>query len=90
MATWIIIFDLDGDLTFLTGINGSGKTTVLNCIMALISPSLQTLANTDFESISVDLEQDGERTSVKATKLGNTIRIAIDDIEFGFNTFPKR
>jgi len=42
-----------GDLTFLTGINGSGKTTVVNAISALLSPSLLTLVNLDFASMQL-------------------------------------
>lgn len=35
--------DFNIDLTFLTGINGAGKTTVVQGISALISPSLLLL-----------------------------------------------
>jgi energy-coupling factor transporter ATP-binding protein EcfA2 len=40
---------------FLIGINGSGKTTVLRAIMALLGPDLDWLINATFKSVSVDL-----------------------------------
>ncbi len=49
------------DITFLTGINGSGKTTVVNGISALISPSLSQLASTRYNEMEVDIELDNAR-----------------------------
>lgn len=53
----------NSDLTFLTGINGSGKTTVVNAISSLLSPSLLTLVNLDFESMAVHITN-GDLTDV--------------------------
>jgi energy-coupling factor transporter ATP-binding protein EcfA2 len=55
---------LNDDLTFLTGINGSGKTTVVNAISALITPSLISLGCTDYASMEVELHsvELGEKT----------------------------
>lgn len=43
------------DLTFLTGINGSGKTTVVEAVSALVTPSLINLACTDFKSMEIQI-----------------------------------
>ncbi len=51
------------DLTFLTGINGSGKTTVVNAISALLSPSLLPLVNLQFESMQLAIRDD-EQTDI--------------------------
>lgn len=41
------------DLTLLVGINGSGKTSILNIINWIISPSLPNLCVTEFEKITL-------------------------------------
>ena len=42
-------------MTFLIGVNGSGKTTVLNLIHGLLNASLQTLESIDYSLIEVRL-----------------------------------
>src|ERR1035438_10053083 len=49
------------DLTFLTGINGSGKTTAVRAITALLTPSLRDLANIGYSDIAVEVEHEGPR-----------------------------
>ena len=56
------------DLTFLTGINGSGKTTVVQRVSALISPSLDRLAYTEYHHMGVELEHQGDTVSITADK----------------------
>ena len=60
------------DVNFLTGINGSGKTTVVNGISALISPSLLTLANSNYQEMEVEIE-DSNNTTIIWTKKGDQI-----------------
>ncbi len=43
------------DLSFLIGINGSGKTSVLRAIMACLGPDIDWLVSARFEEISVEL-----------------------------------
>jgi len=45
--------DFDNRLTFLIGINGTGKTSVLKLILGLISPSFDYLNNIDFEKVEL-------------------------------------
>ena len=52
--------DLSRDLSFLIGINGSGKTTVLRAIMALVGPDLSWLINTKFEMIGLHFVHQGK------------------------------
>ncbi|MFT7031506.1 MAG: DNA repair exonuclease SbcCD ATPase subunit, partial [Marinoscillum sp.] len=40
--------DFNDDLTLLVGINGSGKTSILNILNWIISPSLPNLCITEF------------------------------------------
>jgi len=44
---------LNDDLTFLYGLNGSGKTTALKLIMALLEPSLEPLIRIPFTQLSL-------------------------------------
>lgn len=55
-------------LTFVTGINGCGKTSVLNSIAALLLPRLDYLASQNFEEISIMIAQDSKLVNLKAVK----------------------
>jgi predicted ATP-binding protein involved in virulence len=46
--------DFDPRLTFLIGINGTGKTSVLKLILGLISPSFNYLNAIDFENAEIE------------------------------------
>jgi predicted ATP-binding protein involved in virulence len=69
------------DLTLLTGINGSGKTTVVRGMVALLTPSFSALAGTEFESMTVEIDHDDERRSIRATRTENDITLSIDKLE---------
>ena len=61
-------FDINffNKLTFVTGINGSGKTSALNSIAALLLPRLDYLANLQFEAISLRLATGDETVTLSA------------------------
>lgn len=63
------------DITFLTGINGSGKTTVLNAISALVTPSLYTLADLSYNRMRLDFEDQGEKGFIEASRDGVNVKI---------------
>jgi predicted ATP-binding protein involved in virulence len=75
------------DISFLTGINGSGKTTVLNSIVALITPSLQVLADLDYELIKIEFENDGRGHFIQSSKSNDIILISCSngDTSFSFS-----
>ncbi|GHB37484.1 hypothetical protein GCM10007094_28510 [Pseudovibrio japonicus] len=60
--------NFNSDLTFITGINGSGKTTALNCMTALLMPRLNYLVGQQFEQISVWIEHEGKELQISAVK----------------------
>jgi energy-coupling factor transporter ATP-binding protein EcfA2 len=66
---------LNDDLTFLNGINGSGKTTIVNCIVSLITPDLGWLLATDFRRIAVGIDVDGSEIVIDAKKSANTFTL---------------
>lgn len=67
------------DMNFLTGINGSGKTSILNVLAWVLGPSLMRLAQLEFSSIKVvcrDSKKGQETINVK--KRRNNVEIAIE------------
>jgi len=70
-------FDLEfyDDLTFVTGVNGTGKTTALNAIIALLIPKLDFLSESDFDTISLELDVDDEFVRLEAKKLSSSTEL---------------
>ncbi|MEP4194342.1 MAG: AAA family ATPase [Aliishimia sp.] len=70
-------FDLEfnTDLTFLTGINGTGKTSALNSIVSLLLPRLDYLAGDFFEEISIQIDNGDQLITLSATKEDLATRI---------------
>jgi predicted ATP-binding protein involved in virulence len=69
------------DLTLLTGINGSGKTSALNAIVALITPDLAVLANLDFKELKLEINNDDATLSISALKVENRITLSVSSSE---------
>ncbi len=63
-------FDItfNNDLTFLTGINGSGKTSALNSITSLLVPRIDYLTTAIFDEISITILHNSKKVTLKATK----------------------
>ncbi|NOR63342.1 MAG: AAA family ATPase [Rhodobacteraceae bacterium] len=62
-------------LTFLTGINGTGKTTALNSIVSLLMPDLQFLCSVQYNFLEVSIEVDKKKFQIssKSTDFGATL-----------------
>ncbi|WP_176712418.1 AAA family ATPase, partial [Allomuricauda sp. CP2A] len=72
-------------LTFLIGINGTGKTSVLKLILGLISPSFNYLNSIDYDFIELEC-LDENNTSFKISSRKNeeenySIDLLINDEE---------
>ncbi len=65
------------DLTLLTGINGSGKTSALNAVVALLNPDLALLANLEFKDLKLDINNDGPILSIFAVKKENKVTLGV-------------
>lgn len=77
-------FDVDfySDLTFLTGINGTGKTSALNSIAALLMPRVDFMATQSFDEISITVEESDETVVLKAEK-------SMADTTLSCSLYPK-
>jgi ABC-type Mn2+/Zn2+ transport system ATPase subunit len=78
--------DFFSELTFLIGINGSGKTSALKLILGLITPSFQYLNQIDYEFAELkcsttELEQDIIITATQ-NKEKNTFTLSIRSSEY--------
>lgn len=60
--------EFNPELTFITGVNGSGKTAILNSITSLLSPNLEKLAAINFKKIKVILDLGRRKVEVWAEK----------------------
>jgi predicted ATP-binding protein involved in virulence len=56
------------DITLLVGINGSGKTSVLNVIDWLLKPDFRRLAITDYELLALSFIEDNNNYKLTAKK----------------------
>lgn len=66
-------------INFLTGINGSGKTSILNVLAWVLEPSLMRLAQLEFSSIKLVCtdSKKGQKT-IDVKKHKNNVEIAIE------------
>lgn len=72
------------NVNFLTGINGSGKTSALNVLAWILSPSLMRLSQLQFNSIKVTFsEPKKEKRTVIARKRKNEVELTIEGISEG-------
>lgn len=77
-------------VTFLIGINGSGKTTVLNLLNALLKPNLKELVEIEFSYLRLELEDNQSKTTtLYCRKEDGAVRIGYNDwvekVEYSFD-----
>jgi len=75
-------FDItfNDDLTLLTGTNGSGKTTVIRLIQALLTASTKELNLISFRTVQLVLDNAGSHTAISAQYANDTIDISVTGI----------
>jgi predicted ATP-binding protein involved in virulence len=82
--TFTLIFN--PDLTFITGINGSGKTSAVRATTALLTPSITDLVNLNYKKISVTVEHEGQ-TTITAQRSEEELTISCSGVDGAF-TIP--
>lgn len=72
-------FDIEflEDLTFLIGLNGSGKTSALRLLMGLLTPSFEALSQIAFKSASVEIDAGGSTAVITAATTEDGITLSI-------------
>lgn len=73
--------EFNSDITFLTGTNGSGKTTALRLILALVSPSLRELDLIPHDSATLTLEYDSKEYFVKSQLMEDSVALFVSSID---------
>lgn len=69
------------DLTFLTGLNGSGKTSALRLLMALLTPNMEEFSSISFTTAVATVSYDGTDVAVSARKSPEGLELSIDSID---------
>ncbi|ELA8731560.1 AAA family ATPase [Morganella morganii] len=65
------------DITFLIGGNGSGKTTVLRLLQAVITPNIKDIITIPFEKVRLILEEDSQKIEIFASKNERSVDLSI-------------
>jgi predicted ATP-dependent endonuclease of OLD family len=65
------------DVTLLVGINGSGKTSVLNCIEILLRPDMRRLATLEYERLALSFVADTKAFTVIADKSKKRVTLSL-------------
>lgn len=78
-------------VTFLVGINGSGKTSILKLINGLTKPSYKTLESIEYSYIELSLIHDTRSFIISSTKTKDELSIKCDHVgrEVKENTFIR-
>lgn len=69
----------NNDTSFLVGGNGSGKTTALKLMNALVSPNFKELIQIPFGEVSLEVEEDGKAIVIFAKTNGDAVSLKISD-----------
>jgi len=68
------------ELTFLTGLNGSGKTTALRLLMALLTPNFDELGVISFSRAAVTIQDSGEEVVISAIRSSDGVFVEVSDV----------
>lgn len=81
-------FDFFKDVTFLVGINGTGKTSALRLMQAALSIDLHTLLSIKFSSLKIEVENENSDYSLSILKKPDQLLFILNGRELPFNISP--
>ncbi len=70
--------DFRSDINLIVGINGSGKTSVLNAVSWLLQPSIPDLCTTQFDEVRLDFSQDTGNACIRCTQTETEFRFFLE------------
>ncbi|MFJ3523574.1 AAA family ATPase [Pseudomonas sp. NPDC090203] len=66
-------------VNFIAGLNGSGKTSALNIITALLAPSLEDLAKIRFKNAELSIKMDsGDLLNIRANQVDEWLELRVE------------
>jgi predicted ATPase len=74
------VIDFNSEINLLVGINGSGKTSILNLVNWLLIPSLPNLCVTEFEEINLFFEFISEKYHLNCKQSPKELTIDIENL----------
>ena len=69
--------DFNDDINLIVGINGSGKTSLLNVINWLLTPSFPDLCTNEFDELSIEFIHNKEKYKIVSTQTQNEVIIQL-------------
>lgn len=87
--------NFNSNLNFLTGINGSGKTSIVRSIYSLFKPSLNYLSHIDYDLIELDFDYENKKFTLYSKKTDGKIVFGRkgngqEEITVKFREFPLK
>lgn len=80
--------EFNNDINLLVGINGSGKTSVLNALNWLLVPSFQNLCVNEYDKIEIDFNFQKENYKIVSRQNLKEVTIDLKNISTGYH-FPQ-
>ncbi|RQO78185.1 hypothetical protein DBR44_00045 [Aquitalea sp. FJL05] len=84
-----ININLDKKFNFLIGRNGSGKTTVINLIAAVLSANIEKLEKIEFDRITIHLRPDSGQKKPTITVRKNNSPLSLNGVIYEFKTSQR-
>lgn len=70
------------DLTILYGLNGSGKTTILNIVYSICTGDIKQVCGYSFDELSFNYLEKNKKRNLKIVKTDNNYRVSLDKTDY--------